>query len=164
MRTHRQPNFDVITQDYLRQLFDYDEATGSLLWRERADRSPWWNKRYAGKAAGSRQARNLMVRFDGHYHPIHLVIWAWKTGEWPSETIDHKDRDPWNNRWQNLRPASPAQQCQNRRRTSLLPKGVRTTGRGRFIAVLGSFATPAEAHAAWLLAARAVYGEFFSLT
>jgi len=164
MRKHHIHQDNAITPDRLRQLLDYDSATGDLMWRIRPDYGKAWNTKHAGKVAGYRHLKNFVVRINRRGYPAHVLIWALVTGAWPSQSIDHKDRDPWNNRWLNLREASPAQQCQNRRRTTSLPKGVRATGRGRYIAVLGSFATPDEAHAAWLLAAHIVYGEFFSIT
>ena len=162
MSKHHTRQDDGITPDNLRQLLSYDPANGILTWQARPNCGKAWNTKYAGKAAGTRMPRNVIVRVNRRGYPAHVLIWALMTGAWPSQSVDHKDRDPWNNRWLNLREASPAQQCQNRRRTTSLPKGVRTTGHGRYIAVLGSFASPDEAHAAWLLAARAVYGEFFS--
>jgi hypothetical protein len=84
------------------------------------------------------------------------------TGYWPTLSIDHVNRNQYDNRWENLREATPAQQCQNRSRTTSLPKGVRRT-RNRYLAVLGTFDTAEEAHAAWLLSARAIHGNFFSV-
>jgi hypothetical protein len=57
------------------------------------------------------------------------------TGEWPQADIDHRDLDPSNNRWKNLRPASRSQnRCntQVRKDNALGVKGVwfdRTKGR-----------------------------------
>jgi len=38
------------------------------------------------------------------------------TGAWPPEYVDHKDGDPSNNRWENLRPASAQENSRNKKR------------------------------------------------
>jgi hypothetical protein len=43
------------------------------------------------------------------------VVFAWHYGRWPDGSIDHKDRNPRNNRIDNLREADPALQQQNTR-------------------------------------------------
>ena len=88
-------------------------------------------------------------------------------------TIDHRDADATNNRWNNLRRATRSQNSANRRRprhNTSGYKGVylcRKSGKwcahigwnGRTIH-LGRFTTPQEAHDAYLKAARKLFGEF----
>jgi len=153
-----------ITPERVRQLFDYIPATGCLIWRSRTGDSgaiKAWNTKYASRLAGSIGTGTMVVRINREGYPLHHVVWAWMTGAWPRISVDHKNRDWKDNRWSNLREATPAQQAQNRRRTTTLPKGVRRSRNG-YIAVLGLFATPQEAHAAWLISAKVVHGEFFS--
>ena len=94
------------------------------------------------------------------------------TGEWPSTKIDHRDGDPLNNRWANLRCATDAENSQNRkvmRDNALGIKGVRRHRYGRFAAqitvgkkqlYLGLFDTAEEAHAAYCKASAEFHGEF----
>ena len=94
------------------------------------------------------------------------------TGEWCSAVIDHRDGDPSNNRWDNLRRATVSQNNANRRlhrNNKCGFKGVVQNPWGRFIASiykngrrihLGMFATPEAAHAAYVAAARELFGEF----
>jgi hypothetical protein len=159
---------DPITPEYLRQLLAYDHLTGRLTWKPRpieSFQSPQgfgWNTKHAGRAAGGRHLRSgFVVAVNKHQFLAHRVAWAIMTGAWPKQSIDHINRNPYDNRWANLREATPVQQCMNRGRTSPLPKGVRRHGR-EFLAVIGSYKTAEEAHAAWLIAAKVVHGEFFS--
>ena len=150
-----------ITIDEVRQLLDYNPTTGDLIWRRRPNVPQGWNTKYAGTIAGGDGSGCRVVRIYRRGYMAHHLAWALAMGRWPSLTIDHKNRDWRDNRLENLREATHYQQGQNRSRNSSLPKGVRRS-RDRFIVVLGSFATPQEAHAVWLSAAEAVYGEFFS--
>jgi hypothetical protein len=95
-------------------------------------------------------------------------------GCWPSQLIDHANRDPSDNRLVNFRDASERQNQYNRgawkNKPSALPKGVyRTASTGRFISHirvegkskhLGTFDTVEEAQLAYMAAARKLYGEY----
>jgi hypothetical protein len=41
------------------------------------------------------------------------LAWLYITGEWPTAGIDHKDQDPTNDRWENLRLADQSQNNAN---------------------------------------------------
>ena len=45
---------------------------------------------------------------------LHVFVWALKTGELPNKTVDHIDRDPLNNQFENLRLATMQQQQHNK--------------------------------------------------
>ena len=100
-----------VTQELVRELLDYDPATGALTWRRRrrhwfTSRGTWksWNARCAGKPAFTYVVRvgRLSGAIFHQFYLAHRVIWLWMTGEWPSE-IDHKNRNAADNRWRNLR-------------------------------------------------------------
>lgn len=86
--------------------------------------------------------------------------------------VDHKDRDPMNDRIENLRLATAWQNQLNKRKTKKNKsgyKGVCKTRGGRWVASitidykptrLGTFDDPAEAHAAYVAAAKARDSEF----
>lgn len=42
------------------------------------------------------------------------LAWLKYTGDWPENTVDHIDRDPWNNKWDNLRDVTQAVNNQNK--------------------------------------------------
>jgi hypothetical protein len=163
---------------YLRACFSYDPATGALTWRLRprehfATARAWtiWNSRLAEKPAGCRTADGYyQVAIDNHRYQVHRVVWKYMTGDEPPKSIDHKDRDPGDNRWDQLREATSAEQQWNRGYkigTSGF-KGVQRK-RGKWSASirnnytklwLGVFDTPEEASAAYEAAAQALRGDF----
>jgi hypothetical protein len=156
--------------DNLRERLDYNPETGELLWKSRIPRM----KQRVGAPAGSRNTRHMRVNINGCTYLAHRIIWKWMTGEEPSSDIDHADRDCRNNQWTNLRQATKTQAVWNRKlpRRVDLPCGVMTAPRGKWRARiminnvrkhLGTFATVAEAAAAYEAAARQLHGEFYPL-
>lgn len=120
------------TPEQLRQLLRYDAKAGKLYWRERGPE--WfakerirktWNTRFAGKEVGTPSAYGYpMVEVLGS-RPIavHRVILAMASGEWPEE-VDHIDGVPTNNRLENLRVVSHAENMKNVRRPAHNSSGV----------------------------------------
>jgi hypothetical protein len=89
------------------------------------------------------------------------------TGSWPSGSIDHENGDPSDDRWKNLREATPTQQSQNRSARSDSTTGVRGVSRHRRkFAVriggkhIGLYGTLDEAKIASDAASRALYGPY----
>lgn len=101
-----------MTVDELSKLLSYDRSTGNLIWRNRpSDRG--FNKQFAGKVAGSKTGGYIIVQIDGRNHKAHRLVWALVTGSWPTSDLDHRDLDKANNRFDNLRPATTAQNHRN---------------------------------------------------
>lgn len=174
----------------LRQLLDYDPNTGRLTWRERdvtwfRDDAKWpadltcrkWNARYAGKEAFTAVSTGYRVgRLNGRNLLAHRVIWAMETGDWPEDEIDHRDHARGNNRWENLREATDAQNSANKpshpKNTSGF-KGVSWNKNarkwsaelsfGRTKHYLGLFSTADLAAEAYNRAAERIHGEFAQL-
>jgi HNH endonuclease len=165
------PSIITVPIPFLRKCFAYDPSTGVLTWRSRplshfpnTTMHKMWNAQHAGKAAGCRTARRALIvgiKYEGIAYQffVHRIAWAISTGRWPRHEIDHRDHDPANNRLDNLREATPAENQQHRagvRGCSQHPRN----GRWRSVIYvperihLGYFDTEAEAHAAYLEAKR----------
>ena len=96
----------------LKQHLRYDPETGELWWIRP------WKRRVLSKRAGNydNAGNRWSIVIHGQRYLQHRVIWAIVTGFWPEATIDHEDGDSSNNRWKNLREATPSEQQQNTKR------------------------------------------------
>lgn len=170
--------------EFLRECFSYDPETGQFVWRRRPDHhftresdARAWNSQNAGNLAFQGREKEgygrSEVRYEGRRCRMRSSRVAFKlmTGEEP-EQVDHRNGDETDDRWGNLRAATNTQNARNKpgKNAHPLPKGVVYEGR-RFVAAinigqrrkrLGSFATPAEAHAAYCAFAKLHQGEFFN--
>jgi hypothetical protein len=102
-----------LTAEYVRSILDYNPETGDLTWR--ATKSGRRSKT-AGTTGewGNHGKRRRTITIDGVIYKAHRIIWLWMTGGWPPRMIDHEDRDSLNNRWLNLRLATPLLNSHNR--------------------------------------------------
>lgn len=173
---------ELPSPEYLRKILRYDPETGKLFWLPRPDVdfsalnvARAWNSRWDGKEAftGLNDAGYHRGSIGGLFLRVHRVAWAMQTGAWPDGEIDHKDTDRSNNRWDNLRAASRAENQRNtglRSNNSSGVKGIRwkpekdkwqarirVDGRERH---LGHFDDVGAAAAAYRAASVAVHGDF----
>lgn len=162
----------MITATRLRELLDYDAATGAFRWRIANSR-----RVKVGDLAGYLRSDGYwMIRVDGASSVgAHRLAWLWTHGELPAK-IDHRDLDKANNRIGNLRPATQSQNMANSAKGPRNRSGFKGVHFGRDasrskpwrasirqdwkLKHLGWFATPEEAHAAYVAAAKSVFGEF----
>lgn len=100
----------MLTQRRLRALLRYDPATGIFINKvDRAARSP------AGSVAGSANAQGrVYIKVGDKLYQAHRLAFLYMTGRWPRGMVDHRDTDPSNNRWGNLRDATRSQNGMNR--------------------------------------------------
>lgn len=100
----------MICVDEIRRHVSYNGETGDLRCE-----MPFGNKYLPGDIIKSRHNKGYIAfYYFGKYLLGHRVAWAIQTGAWPSEEIDHRDGDRSNNRLDNLRLASHAENMQNR--------------------------------------------------
>jgi hypothetical protein len=101
----------------LRSLLSYDPETGVLTWLTRPATSKVnknFNARFAGKEAGTIESWGYrQLRIFRKLQMAHRVIWKMVTGEEPPDHLDHKDGNPSNNRWLNLRAANALENSWN---------------------------------------------------
>ncbi len=108
-----------LTQDQVLALFEYRD--GDLYWKERpksdfndSDRyCRAWNKRCAGKKAGSEKLTYAVVGINGVNYLQHRIIYLMHHGHMP-EFIDHIDTNKFNNKIENLRETNKSANNMNR--------------------------------------------------
>lgn len=108
----------MLTQQKIRELLLYDEESGELVWRSNGYR----NKPLKGHIAGrvnSNGRRQIKINRKLYY--ASRLVWLYHNGYFPEGYIDHIDRNPLNNRLNNLREVSTI--C-NLRNTTLKKKGL----------------------------------------
>lgn len=148
-----------LTAARLREVFHYDPETG--LFTRLIDKS---NRGRVGTIATCRNRWGYVVfRIDGALYRANRCAVLYMTGEWPRGTVDHRDTDPANDRWVNLRDVPCQVNCQNARRARASSQsgllGASPTPKGRWVAGismdgrkehLGTFETPEAAHLAYV--------------
>ncbi len=105
-----------ITPELLRELIDYDPATGRMTWKPRSSkhiaddaRRAGWNTKWAGKECFVTVTEGGYLKASVFHKDVkaHRVAWAICYGKWPDQEIDHINRDKRDNRITNLRDVSP---------------------------------------------------------
>lgn len=114
-------NKNKLTQEYLKELLTYDPDTGIFVWKERLsnhfknerDKNAW-NTRYANKiCGGNRDDGYILVRINKSNYLAHRLAFLYVEGYLPENFVDHIDRNPANNKWDNLREVSKKCNAQN---------------------------------------------------
>jgi hypothetical protein len=162
-----------LTQEHLKELLLYNPQTGVFTWRVHRG-----GKATAGSVAGSKDTHGyVQILVHKHPHRAHRLAWLYMTGDWPKDSIDHRNRIRSDNRWANLRDVTPAINAENtsvaRSRVGrmlgtmyhshlkLNPWEARITVKGRR-EYLGHYKTVEEAHAAYM-EAKIKFHEGFSI-
>jgi hypothetical protein len=156
-----------LTAEHVGTLLSYDPETGVLTWRVRRGGTA-----SAGSVAGCRNKDGYLVfSLCNRIQYAHRVAWLLTHGAWPDGDIDHRDGNRSNNALANLRDVTRRVNLENRRRaapnttTGLIGagKGKPNGGYRSRICVngkerhLGTFATPEQAHEAYVAAKRQLH-------
>lgn len=147
--------------------FYFEYRDGQLFWA--IDMPP--NAKAGERAGGVKNNGYREVSFYGHRYLEHRIVYALHTGEMP-EFIDHINGNKSDNRIENLRPATHAENMRNRKaykNNKLGLKGVSQESPNSFNATiyvdgkpinLGNYSTPEKAYASYCNAVKLYHGDF----
>jgi hypothetical protein len=102
---------EILTQDYLKQVLDYNSETGLFFWKKIKVK----NQVKIGSIAGWDDGRGyLKIEINRKSYRAHRLAWFYVYGVWPKEQIDHINGIKSDNRIINLRDITNAQNQQNK--------------------------------------------------
>lgn len=144
----------MLTQERLKEKLQYDPETGLFKWIVK----PAGNCK-DGWFEGSKSSNGyLNICVDGTIYLAHRLAWLYVQGSWPTNVIDHKDGDTYNNKLNNIRDVSLYTNQQNLQKPPITNKsgyiGVSWKAKRQWIAqissngvkkYLGGYSTPEEA-------------------
>lgn len=162
------------SQAQLLQYFHYDVAAGKIFWLPRGDDARSFNGKLAWKEAGTVLSCGYrVIKLNGTPYYAHRIVWKIITGNDVIDCIDHIDGDRLNNKFENLREATPSQNAWNARLRSNSYSGfkgasfnkklgkwvsrIRVDGKEKY---LGLFESAEQAHAAFAKEAMIRRNEF----
>lgn len=161
----------------LREVLSYDAATGKLYWNiQLSPRGKVGSEAGCTDASYTSKKQRISVRVDGKLLLAHRIAWMIYHGVEPEGQIDHIDGDPSNNRIENLRVATNAQNGRNRGANSRNKSGWKGVSwdepRKKWVAQigvdgkcvhLGRFNDIKEAAEAYMFAALELHGDYARL-
>ncbi len=158
----------------LREVLDYSPETGEFSWRVRLGPMCKFDK-----PAGVIKSQYRRIAIDGRSYTASHLAWLHFYGTPPSALIDHKNGNAHDNRIENLREATPSQNCMNQGRNPRNTTGFKGVARfnkkyqrAKFRAhirfegkriFLGLFHTAEAAYEVYCAKARELHGEFAKL-
>jgi hypothetical protein len=157
----------TITQEQLKEYLSYCPDVGEFRWVKAAAACT-----RVGSVAGSVSGDGYyQIRLKGKNYKAHRLAWLYMKGSFPEIQIDHINRSRADNRFSNLREATPGQNQANAKNSRVTTTGIRGVCliKGRYEArlrhdghyyYLGSFDTALEAKEVYDNAAFAANGEF----
>jgi len=153
------------TVEHLWASLAYDPDTGVFTWKSHKKRPD-----LIGKRAGAKQSAGYWsIAIHNRKQLAHRLAWAYVTGGWPTQHIDHINGDKQDNRFCNLRQVSRFGNLQNIRKATKANKagllGV-SAHQGKWRAQImlngkiirkSGFDTPEAAHEAYLAMKRELH-------
>lgn len=154
----------------LRNVLRYEPDTGHFYWLV----SPSSLVKIGDRAGSVKRGGYIGIKFDGKIYFAHRLAWLFTNGAWPTGSLDHRNRNPADNRITNLRECSASQNQANRslnKNNSTGYRGVDRRGKryrasikvGFHSIYLGTFESAAAASGAYENAAIALFGEFSAI-
>jgi len=99
----------LITQKELKKILHYDEKTGVFTWKVNRG-----NNQTKGEIAGYPDKDGYVrISINKKRFLAHRLAWLYKKGYLPENLIDHEDRNPYHNWWDNLRETSHSCNAKN---------------------------------------------------
>ena len=100
----------MITHEELKEILHYNPDTGNFIWKRRAS-----HRIKVGDIAGHERKSNgyIVIGIKGILYRAHRLAWLFMESKWPEGQIDHINSITNDNRWCNLREATPSQNKQN---------------------------------------------------
>lgn len=153
-----------LTRRYLQSRLQYRRRTGEFVWRDGPR---------AGQIAGCRFENGYInIALCDRMIGAHRLAFLYVVGAMPKQ-VEHKNGKPWDNRWANLRSSTQSQNKQNARVKATSKSGFKGVtwknthnkwaahiGPRGGVRFLGHFDSPTLAHAAYVAAAKQMYGDF----
>lgn len=126
--------YRLINRKIVEELLHYDPDNGIFIWKKRSGEKYFcgafskrsenaWNKRFAGKIAGSYKDGYQQIIILGHQFRAHHIVWLLENGRWPKREIDHINQNRSDNRICNLREVSHVENSKNQKMRSTNKSG-----------------------------------------
>ena len=101
-----------ISYELVRKLFHYDSTTGVFTWIESQSSK---SRIRIGAPAGSYSPKGYLLLSVGKKNYLaSRIAFLYMTGAWPTQLMDHIDRNPRNNAWSNLREVTRSENNRNK--------------------------------------------------
>ena len=162
--------YEMINQERLKQLLNYDPDTGVFTWL--------FSRRgvKTGSIAGTvHPSGYIVIRIDGRLYRAHRLAFLYMKSTFPAKDADHINGIKADNRWINLREATRSENKRNSGKhadnTSGYKGVYKRKATGKWVArcqvhgkkhCLGDHDTPELAHAAYCKFASEHHREFFN--
>ena len=161
-----------LTHEHLVSLLRYDSATGIFYWYKRRG-----GRTFDGCVAGTKDNNwYVKISINSTAYLAHRLAWFYVHKQWPKDELDHCNGNVRDNRIENLRQATSAQQKANTKLFRNNKSGFKGVswhdGAQRWRATiclsrkqkhLGFYDSPEDAHAAYCIEAIARRGDFARL-
>lgn len=113
--------------DLLNEYFDYNSDSGKITWVKN-----FFKTKIGKEAGGIGQMGYIKITLNGVTLLAHRIAWAIHYNEQPPEIIDHINGDRADNRIENLRSCTNAENIQNQRTASRSNKTSKYLGVSNF--------------------------------